>query len=178
MITNSSLSVSLNMYTVGWGHDPTGQYQHCTMPKYTRKTTGIDKHSTDLQRFGGGSDPTAARGGAREGSEWQRSAKVKRPKGCEGLAGHRNRTMTPPYGVSFLFDKLKFTFFPHKKAADCESSLPRLFTYTAPLPVRTTRMVQRMTLISVSMLRSRMYFRSDSTHSSKSWLSLRPWHSW
>ena len=32
-------------------------------------------------------------------------------KGCEGLAGHRNRAMTPPYGVSFLFDKLEFDVF-------------------------------------------------------------------
>ena len=41
-----------------------------------------------------GSDPNAAGGGRREGSEWQRSARRKPASSGEAAAGYRNRTAT------------------------------------------------------------------------------------
>ena len=41
-----------------------------------------------------GSDPTAAGGGEREGSEWQRSARNEPASSGEVSAGHRNRRVT------------------------------------------------------------------------------------
>ena len=40
-----------------------------------------------------GSDPTAAGGGRREGSEWQRSARDEGASAPRIFAGHRNRTV-------------------------------------------------------------------------------------
>ena len=51
-----------------------------------------DKAEQTVDAVEVGSDPTAAGGGNREGSEWQRSAGGEPALSGEGSAGHRNRT--------------------------------------------------------------------------------------
>ena len=46
-----------------------------------------------------GSDPTAAGGGRREGSEWQRSARDDGASAPRIFAGHRNRTIPTGCGI-------------------------------------------------------------------------------
>ena len=44
-----------------------------------------------MHELSAGSDPTAAGGGVREGSEWQRSARREPASTGEATAGYRNR---------------------------------------------------------------------------------------
>ena len=50
--------------------------------------------------FGLGSEPTAACGGRKEVSEWQRSAEGKSALSDAGFAGHRNRKQVDPVTCS------------------------------------------------------------------------------